>query len=59
MIGSAGLDGTIGCMAVDGATTRDVFREYVQQALRPSPWSGGIVVVDDLPAHKDGESEAF
>lgn len=59
MIASIRLDGTISCMAVDGATTRDVFREYVRQVLCPTLRPGDIVVADNLSAHKDRESEAL
>ena len=59
MIGSIRLDGTISCMAVDGATTCDVFREYVRQVLCPTLRPGDIVVADNLSAHKDRESETL
>ncbi len=59
MIGSIRLDGTTSCMAVDGATTREVFREYVRQVLCPALRCGDIVIADNLSAHKDRESEAL
>jgi len=59
MIGSIRLDGTTSCMAVDGATTREVFREYVRQVLCPALQSGDIVIADNLSAHNDSESEAL
>ncbi len=40
-------------MAVEGATTANVFEAYVEQALLPSLSPGGVVVVmDNLSAHK-------
>lgn len=59
MIASLRLDGTTSCLAVDGATTADVFREYVRQVLCPTLRSGDIVVADNLSAHKDRQSEAL
>lgn len=59
MLGSIRLDGTISCMAVDGATTRDVFRAYVRHVLCPTLRPGDIVVADNLSAHKDRESETL
>lgn len=59
MIGSIRLDGTTTCMAIDGATTRDVFREYVRHVLCPTLRPGDIVIADNLSAHKDPESEAL
>jgi len=59
MIGSIRLDGTTSCMAIEGATTRDVFREYVRHVLCPTLRHGDIVIVDNLAAHKDKESEGL
>lgn len=59
MIGSLRLDGTVSCMAVDGATTQEVFREYIRQVLCPTLREGDIVIADNLSAHKDEESEAL
>lgn len=55
LIGSIRLDGTSACMAVDGATDRDVFREYVRWVLVPALRPGDIVVLDNLGAHGDAE----
>ena len=59
MIGAIRIDGTTCCMALDGATTREVFREYVRQVLCPNLRPGDIVIADNLSAHKDSESEAL
>jgi len=59
MIGSLRLDGTSACMAVDGATDKDVFGEYVRHVLVPSLRPGDIVVLDNLGAHKDPETQAL
>ena len=59
MIGSIRFDGQTSCLAVDGSTTTEVFREYVRQVLCPTLRRGDIVVVDNLSAHKDKESEAL
>lgn len=57
MIGSIRLDGTTSCMAVDGSTTSEVWREYVRQVLCPTLRGGDIVIVDNLSAHKDRQSQ--
>ncbi len=59
MIGSIRLDGTTSCMAIDGATTAEVFREYVRHVLCPTLRRGDTVIADNLSAHKDKESEAL
>ena len=53
MISSIRLDGTTACMAIDGATSAEVFREYVRQVLVPTLRPGDIVIFDNLSAHKD------
>ena len=56
MISSVRLDGTCACMAVDCATDRDVFREYVRAVLVPALRPGDIVILDNLSAHDDEEA---
>ena len=58
MISSIRLDGSTVCMAIDGATSAEVFREYVRQILVPTLRPGDIVVLDNLSAHKDKEAIA-
>ena len=59
MIGSIRLDGSVSCMAIDGATTGEVFRAYVERVLCPTLRPGDIVIADNLSAHKDAKSRAF
>ena len=42
-------------MVVDGATTKDIFKAYVEQILLPTLREGDIVVLDNLSAHKNQE----
>jgi transposase len=56
MIGSIRLDGESACMAVDGATDKEVFREYIRCVLAPTLRPGDIVILDNLGAHYDAES---
>ncbi len=53
MIGSIRLDGTTTCMAVNGSTNAEVWREYVRQVLCPSLKQGDVIIADNLSAHKD------
>ena len=46
-------------MVVDGATSSDVFREYIRQVLVPALQPGDIVVLDNLAAHKDAEARTL
>ena len=56
MISSIRYDASTACMAIDGATTGEVFRAYVQHVLLPTLEPGNIVVMDNLSAHKDAEA---
>jgi len=42
------------CLAVEGATTREVFEAYLEGVLAPSLSPGQVVVMDNLSAHKGG-----
>ncbi len=41
-------------LAVEGATTREVFETYLEHILAPSLQAGQVVVMDNLTAHKGG-----
>ncbi len=56
MISSIRLDGSTACMAIDGATSAEVFRAYVHHVLVPTLRPGDLVVLDNLSAHKDREA---
>ncbi len=59
IIGAIRLDGSTACMVVDGATDKDVFREYVRCVLVPTLRRGDIVILDNLSAHKDQQTQAL
>ncbi len=42
------------CLAVEGATTREVFETYLERVLAPELKPGQVVVMDNLSAHKGG-----
>ena len=42
------------CLAVEGATRREVFEAYLERVLAPSLRPGQILVMDNLSAHKGG-----
>ena len=51
----AGLrsSGIVAPFVLNRATTGDAFRVYVKQVLAPQLSPGDVVVMDNLPAHKD------
>jgi hypothetical protein len=48
IIGSIRMDGSTACMAIEGATDAEVFREYVRQVLCPTLQKGDVVIMDNL-----------
>ena len=56
MLSSIRLDGTIACMAIEGATTGEVFCAYGKHVLAPTLRAGDIVILDNLSAHKDKQA---
>ena len=59
MISSIRRDGSTAAMTVEGATTSEVFRAYVEHILAPTLRPGDIVVLDNLSPHKDKEALAL
>ena len=57
IIAAMRLDGSTACMAVDGATDKEIFREYVRCVLVPTLRVGDVVVLDNLSAHKDQQTQ--
>ena len=53
MISSVRLNGKTACMTVDGSTTSEVFRSYVEAVLVPTLKRGDVVIMDNLSPHKD------
>jgi transposase len=59
LISSIRLDGQTACLAIEGATTSEIFREYVRQILAPTLRKGDIVILDNLSSHKDSKALAL
>ena len=47
------LDGVSGCMVLDGATDAAVFESYAEGMLAPLLRPDDLVILDNLPAHKN------
>jgi transposase len=54
LLASITREGMGPCLAVEGATTREVFEVYLEHVLAPSLRPGQVVVMDNLSAHKGG-----
>ncbi len=55
LLASITAEGIGPCLAVEGATTREVFEAYLERALAPSLRPGQVIVMDNLSAHKGGK----
>ena len=49
-----GVEGMGPCLAVEGATTSEVFEAYLARVLAPSLRPAQVVVMDNLSAHEGG-----
>jgi transposase len=54
LLSSVTREGLGPCLAVEGATTREVFEAYLERVLAPTLRPGQTVVMDNLSAHKGG-----
>lgn len=52
MISSIRFDGSTACMAIEGATTAEIFHIYIEQVLIPTLRHGDVVIMDNLSSHK-------
>jgi transposase len=52
LLASITREGLGPCLAVEGATRREVFEAYLEHVLAPTLKPGQIVVMDNLSAHK-------
>jgi transposase len=54
LLASITREGLGPCLAVEGATTREVFETYLERVLAPTLGPRQTVVMDNLSAHKGG-----
>ena len=54
LLASITREGLGPCLAVEGATTREVFEAYLEHVLAPTLGPGQMVLMDNLSAHKGG-----
>jgi hypothetical protein len=52
LLASMMVEGTVPCLAVEGAITSAVFAAYVEQVLTRTLRAGQVVLMDNLSAHK-------
>lgn len=52
VLGAVSLDRVVAVMTINGAIDGDAFTTFIEKFLVPQLWSGAVVVMDNLPAHK-------
>jgi transposase len=52
VIGAISLTKVVALMTLNGAMDGQAFKVFVEKCLVPQLWSGAVVVMDNLPAHK-------
>ena len=52
VIGAISLKKVVALMTLDGSMDGDAFKIFIEKFLVPQLWSGAVVVMDNLPAHK-------
>lgn len=57
VIGAISLKQVLAVMTLNGSMNGNAFKVFVEKCLLPQLWSGAVVVMDNVPAHKVKEIE--
>jgi hypothetical protein len=52
VIGAISIKRVVALMTMDNSMDGQAFEVFIEQCLVPQLWSGAVVVMDNLPAHK-------
>ena len=52
ILGAISINQVLAVMTVDGSVDGNVFEAFIEHCLVPQLWSGAVVVMDNLAAHK-------
>lgn len=52
VIGAASMNKVLAVMTLNGSMNGSAFQVFVEKCLLPQLWSGAVVVMDNVPAHK-------
>ena len=52
VIGAISLSKVVAVMTLNGSMDGDAFEVFIEKCLVPQLWSGAVVVMDNVPAHK-------
>lgn len=57
VIGSVSLKEVLAVMTLNGSMDSNAFEVFIKECLLPKLWSGAVVVMDNVPAHKKASIE--
>lgn len=57
VIGAVSISQVLAVMTLNGSMNGEAFKVFIEQCLLPQLWTGAVVVMDNLPAHKVKEIE--
>lgn len=57
VIGAISIKQVLAVMTLNGSMNGNAFKVFVEKCLLPQLWTGAVVVMDNLPAHKVAEVE--
>lgn len=52
VIGAISMKKVVALMTINGSMNSQAFEVFIEKLLLPQLWSGAVVVMDNLPAHK-------
>nr|AIJ28517.1 transposase [Fischerella sp. ATCC 43239] len=59
VIGAISLKQVLAVMTLNGSMDGNAFKVFIEKCLLPQLWSGAVVVMDNVPAHKVEEIESL
>ncbi|MHC5780043.1 IS630 family transposase, partial [Nostoc sp.] len=57
VIGAISIKKVLAVMTLNGSMNGNAFKTFIEKCLLPQLWSGAVVVMDNVPAHKVKEIE--
>lgn len=57
VIGAISIKQVLAVMTLNGSMNGNAFKVFIEKCLLPQLWSGAVVVMDNVPAHKVKEIE--
>ena len=59
VIGAVSLKEVLAVMTLNGSMDSNAFEVFIKECLLPKLWSGAVVVMDNVPAHKKASIETL